>query len=152
MLEDVSKPSLLLTPTGAGRPGQANRSLPGPLPHPTPVYPGAVEAQGLGASWGFSHAGSGQPALFKVLGYTQDTEREAPAHSEHIVPTGQTAMILRPQPAKNGPDLYLGSSKALPQEFWSGPASVMSQRFLSWYLGRKEMFISLEQEAHLEII
>lgn len=99
-----------------------------------------------------AHASSGQPARFKVLGYTQDAEHEAPAHSKHIVPTGQTAMILRPQPAKNGPDLYLGYSKALPQEFWSGPASVMSQRCLSWYLGRKEMFFSLEQEAHLEII
>lgn len=144
--------SFLLSPTGAGRPGQADHSLPGPLPHPSPVYPGAVEAQGLGASWGFSHAGSVQPALFKVLGWTQDAESEAPARSEHTAPTGQTAMILRPQPAKNGPDLYLGSSNALPQEFWSGPASVMSQRCLSWYLGRKEMFISLEQKAHLEII
>ena len=105
-----------------------------PMVHPSPVYPGAMEAQGLGASWGFSHAGSVQPALFKVLGWTQDAESEAPARSEHTAPTGQTAMILRPQPAKNGPDLYLGSSKALPQEFWSGPASVMSQRCLSWYL------------------
>lgn len=61
-------------------------------------------------------------------------------------------MALRLQPTKSGPELHLELSKALPQEFWSGPASLMSRKCLSFVSGEKRCSIRLEQEAHLEII
>lgn len=136
VVEEVSKPSFLLTSTGAGL-GRRITPARSPAP-PPPVYPGAVEAQGLGASRGFSHASSCSLLCSRCwAGHRMQNVKPLPAPSTQ--PHRADSHDSKASASQDWPRLIPESSKALPQEFWSGPASVMSQRCLSWYLGKRDV-------------
>lgn len=144
----------LLAPTGACRPRQADRSVPSPLPHPTCVYPGAVDAQGLGASWGFSHIGSVWPALCESLGWTHT---RCNAHSPCLCTQGECSLQRTGIPGSKTPAnqewhriIPLGISKA-PRVLVRACLTDVPRPF-SCVSGGRRCSINLEQEEHLEII
>lgn len=107
-MEEVSKPSFLFTPTGAGRPGQGGSLLArSPAPPLSCFILGRVRLKAcvphgllmpVPCSLLCSGAGGSSSGC---------TQNEAlPRSGFPMAPTGQTAMILRPQPAKTGPDLW----------------------------------------------
>lgn len=70
-----------------------------------------------------------------------------------LLPRGAHVLLaLRLLPTKNGAVPPLGVSKTLPQKFWSGPASLLSQRLLSYVSGGRGCSNNSEWEEHLEII